>query len=473
MRTLLLFTAVVAVWLSFESRRAQNQETLVARIGEMGGQCQRVPREWIPHVMHRLLSESQGYFIETLSVEAMQAPTVTSFRSSPLSRGPRDTLFGPADIEELLRMPGMAEVRKLQLTGTSVTDDVVDELAALGDLQSVTFAQSAVTEEAIQGFEMSRPDCTVTYSATSNGPAQLMSFHREALSVTEDLTLFARAQRGDPEAITGLLRATDDNEDDYDIEKVQARIRASLERFRRSSPERADLSANELHMLLKEEANRGDVSALKMLDLFRYRTPFRPSSLLVMFLSVIDRKAMRVPCADTVRSGKSQARHLAVRLLGQNGEVDLLEEALADPVSTIRIEAVWGLSASGGNSAAWGITKACRDPDPKVREVAVRELPAVAGREALSVYLRALGDRNAEVRWQAVRALERYPDTQAVEPLIAALDDRNSMVRCAAARLLGVIADPHAIVPLETATEDEDSFVREVAKVALEKVAAK
>lgn len=450
LRTLLLFVTAVAVWLSYETRRAQDQEALVARVHAMGGQCQRTPREWIPLFMHGLLSESHGHFVAMVSIEAMQAPTRESMFRRPLSRGLRDQLFEPADIEELLSMSAMGEVRKLQLAGTSVTDDVVDELAALGRLESITFNFTAVTEEAVRKFEASRPDCTVVYSTKPNGPTILMAYHTQALLLTEDLTLFPHAQRGDPEAIKGLLTALDGDADDHES--------------------RGD--SRPIQTLLKE-ARRGDMSAIHKLASVRRRSGVDyPLNWLPPFLSQIGWESMQKPLADTLRHGGPEARLLAVQLLVSHGQVGLLREALDDPLSRVRTKAVLALSEIGSEAAARCLVDACRNTDPKVREVAVRELSSTVGLEGMSVYLEAVRDDHIDVRWQAVHALERHPDPQAVRPLIVALDDKSSLVRCAAAKALGKIADSDAVGPLEMASKDEDSFVREAAVEALAKFAA-
>ncbi len=471
LRTVLLFTAGVAVWLSFELRRAENQEALVGRVEAMGGGHQRLPREWVPRLMHGLLDESQGYYVDAIMLQAIQAPSRGKF-GLPVGPGQRELLHPPADIEELLRLPAMDEVRNLNLSGTSMTDEIVDELAALDDLKTVTFTFTAVTETGIQTFRASRPDCVVTYAAIGNGSSQLVFFHRQALSETRDLALFARAQRGEVEAIKGLLATCDHDEASYDIRKLQAKQRKQLEKFRRSIPAGAGLRPKELYDFLKEKAAGGDLSAFEILEAFRYRTRFSPSRFLQDFLGEIESETMRAPLADTLRSGEPEARFLAVKFLGDFGELELLEEALGDAVSAVRIEAVLGLSGIGGPEAARCIADACGDTDPRVRETAVRELSSVAGREQLPVYLAAAVDSDSEVRWQAVHALERYPCPEAVQPLLTALGDDSSLVRCAAARVLGKIGDPSAAEALETATKDEDSFVREAAEKALAKLDA-
>lgn len=470
-RTLLLLTAGVAVWLSFELRRAENQEALVARIEAMEGGHQRLPREWIPRLMHGLLDKSQGYYVDSITLQAIQAPSQGKF-GLPVGPGQREPLHTPADIEELLRLPGMDEVRNLTLSGTSMTDEILDELAAMDDLEAVTFTFTAVTEAGIQTFRASRPDCVVTYNPMGNGPSELVAFHREALSVTRDLALFARAQGGEAEAIKGLLATCNADEASYDFREFYVKREKQLEKFRSTIPGGTGLSQKELYDLLNERLDGGDLSTLGILKTFRYQGSFHVSRFLAEFLRGIESEAMRAPLADTLRSGGPEARCLAVGLLGNFGDLELLEEALGDAESTVRTAAVLELSGIGGPEAARCIARACGDTDRWVREVAVRELSSVGGREWLPMFLVAAVDSDSEVRWLAVHALERYPCPEAVQPLLTALGDDSSLVRCAAARVLGKIGDPSAAEALETATKDEDSFVREAAKWALAKVGA-
>lgn len=469
-RTLLLFTAVVAIWLSIESKRAEDQAALVACIDEMGGTCTRMPRKWIPAAVQRLLDENQGCFVDSVFLEAMQAPTRVGSLRAPLSFTKRETLFEPSEIEAFLQLPGMDGVHTLKLGGTSFTDDILDELSEVAGLQAVTFVGTAVTKKGIDGFQAMRPGCTVTYSIVTNGMGQLARAQREALWITPDLTLFPRAQRGDPNAIKALLATVDEGA--TSMEETIGRIQAQLERYRRSLPGRDRLTLGDIMKFLKEKADSGDLSAVRDLASFQYRAPFDTPQMLLVFLSRLDERMIRTPLADTLRDGNPEARFLAMKILALQGNVDLLKLALNDTVGKIRLEALLELVKLGGSSMAPLLVDASRDPDSKVREAALRELQNVAGPDGLAVYLDAMEDPDRDVRWQAVHALERYADAYAVQPLIAALDDENSLIRCSAARTLGRIADPIAAPALETATEDTDSFVRQAATTALAKVAA-
>jgi HEAT repeat protein len=417
LRTLLLFMALVAVLLSFEAKRAADQKALVARVEELGGTCVRRPREWIPKVAHGLLAESQRSTVDTISVHVIPAPT-----GGKHDRWRFDKLAEPSELQELLRLPAMVDVRTISLKGTSVTDKVLDELAALKEMETIELSNTAVTEQGAKELETSLPNCQVSYlmfvRILRDGTVETKEMHftyshTAARALADDLSVFVRADRGDPEAVRSLVTAAAEEEArDY-------------------------------------------------------------QEFLMAFLHRIDRRVVLPPVNDALRDGTQEERLLAVRILADRSAVDGLAVALHDSETSVRLEAVYSLADIGGEAAARHISDACRDTDSKVREAALRRLPAIAGPEVVPTYLAALKDSNADVRWQAIRAIEQAPDEHAVEPLIGLLADEKSTNRCSAARVLGKIADPRAMAALETAAaEDDDSFVREAAKVALAKIGA-
>lgn len=161
LRTLLLVTAVVAVLLSFEARRARDQRELAARLDALGGQYAREPRDWIPESARRLLSDDMSATIDGFSLEIMQ---VADGRNSLAEK-----LTEPAEIESLLAMPAMAHVWWIKFKGTPVTDGALDELAAL-NLEVLGLDGTAVTNEARLEWADAHPDCCVNYHPLRNGP---------------------------------------------------------------------------------------------------------------------------------------------------------------------------------------------------------------------------------------------------------------------------------------------------------------
>lgn len=400
LRTLLLFMALIAVLLSFEVRRARNQWELAARLDALGGTYDRETRAWIPELLRRIMSDDMSGTIVSFSVEVMQIPW-----------GAEIALAEPEEIEELLAMPAIASVRRIELKGSAVTDDVVDELAALKDLGMVTFQYTAVTENAGAELAETLPTAAVKYHPFLNGPRAVAERHRHVLPYTEDLELFPRAQRGEHEAIAELMRVV------------------------------------------------GKVSGQ------------RPA-FLMNFLARIDRNMALPPITESFRSGDSGTRQAAVELLGHHGEVDLLAQALRDPDTDVRLEAVFALAAVESEPARRLLIAAARNDRPEVRVAALRELSGTSGDEVMTCCLAALEDPHPDVRWQAIYTIGGDPDERAVGALVKSLLDENSLNRCAAAKALGKIADGRALGPLEAAAKDKDKYVREAAEDALAKIEA-
>ncbi len=469
LRTLLLVTTLVAVWLSLEARRARQQEDLVARIEELKGEYARAPRDYVPQIMHRLLNEGQGCFVESVSVSAFIAPMDVGIsysgsfqlRASSLKV---ETIHAPEEMEELLRIPAMAEVRKLVLSGTVITDDLLDELAALDDLESVTFQQTAVSEPAVARLRQLRPDCTIVYSATNNGHGLLEELHTEAFFLTDDLAVFPRALHGDRKSIDALMQTIDWDTDTY-LKNNRTVTRSLVKAARRLHPDLADLGDREL--LDRTVATGGwlltemrIVPAASRKDLL--------SNQLVNFFSRIDRNLMREPLQDALDHGSLEFRTVAVEVSAGWGDVDLLDAALSNSLEQIGVMAVARLSSIGDERAIASIRKACRNEHPSVREAALRELAVRTGNRFLDTYREAMADPDANVRWKAIHILRYYPDARSVPVLTKALKDENPMIRCSAATTLGKIADASTEPALVAATEDEDSFVRGAAEKALD-----
>ena len=480
LRTLLLVTTLVAVWLGLEARRARQQQALVARLEELEGEYARAPRDYVPQVMHRLLNDDQGCFVESVSVTAFIAPIDVGVsywggltpraRALPFgARGPDpEAIHAPEEMEELLRIPAMAEMRKLELCGTAMTDDLLDELAALDELKSVTFDLTAVTESAVATLRQLRPDCTVVYLAKSNGPRLVEGLHHKAFFMTDDLAVFPRALSGDRKSIDALMQTVDWDTDTY-LKSNPAVTRSLVERARRLWPHRVELGDRELldwsatHFLQRRNA-----APIEMQFLSSASRKGLFSDELVRFFGRIDRDLMREPLRDALDHGSLELRTVAVRVSAGWGDVDLLDAALNDPVVQIRIQALASLSSIRDERAVASIHGACHNEHPSVRKAALRDLAARTGSRFLDTYLEAMADSDSDVRWQAAYILWQYPDARSVPVLAKALEDENPLVRCSAATTLGKIADPSTEHALAAATEDEDSFVRGAAEKALE-----
>lgn len=172
LRTLLIFVALVAMLLSLEAKRAADQSALIARLEEMGGRCQLQPRRGLPLFLARWLNQNQILYVHSVTLTVVHAPSYI---------WGHEKIVDSAEVEELLRMPAMRKVGELKLRGTSVTDDILDELTAMKELKAIVFQHTTVTEDTVRELEAALPDCAVEYSREINGPHELNTLHRAFL----------------------------------------------------------------------------------------------------------------------------------------------------------------------------------------------------------------------------------------------------------------------------------------------------
>ncbi len=175
LRTLLIFVALVSVLLSFEAKRAADQAALIARVEELGGRCQLQPRRWMRPFLARWLNRNQTWYVYSITLTVVHAPSYI---------WGREKVVDAAEVEELLGMSAMTRVGRLELRGTSVTDDILDELTAMKDLKAIVFHHTTVTEDTVQELAEALPDCAIEYSRNINGPHELNTLHR-AILMTE------------------------------------------------------------------------------------------------------------------------------------------------------------------------------------------------------------------------------------------------------------------------------------------------
>ncbi|HXK61075.1 MAG TPA: HEAT repeat domain-containing protein, partial [Acidobacteriota bacterium] len=159
---------------------------------------------------------------------------------------------------------------------------------------------------------------------------------------------------------------------------------------------------------------------------------------------------------------------VALKKLGAREHVGVLEPALTDEESSVRVAAALGLEklntartpglllntlvrdgrymmkeavlrvfASLKDHALPDIRKGLESPHQPVREVCVRALSANGFDNALSFLLKAAKDPDYRVRYYALSGLGLTPDPKATQALIEALDDETSTVQLWAARKLG------------------------------------
>ncbi len=303
----------------------------------------------------------------------------------------------------------MTQVRSLQLIGTAVSDELIDDLSALPKLEFIFFHMTAVSEGGVERLKQALPECHVIYGSGGNGPSAVTLMHRDQIRLTDDLAVFRRAEDDEIEAVETLMRLAGEHDRDAATAAV-----ASLSRIE-------------------------------------------------------DPKAMAI-FNEGLDSANPRLRRAVVEALGLRHDLGQLAKAIKDPDVDVRLEAVYGIAMLGGSRTVEPLRRALQDESPEVRRASVTALRRINDPAVVDLLIATVKDADTNVRWLAIHGLRSFQDARAVEVLIGALKDEQSIVRSAAAATLGEIPDSRALEPLKAAAEDEDSFVRKHAGAALQEL---
>ena len=157
--------------------------------------------------------------------------------------------------------------------------------------------------------------------------------------------------------------------------------------------------------------------------------------------------------------------------LGDEGAVQLVTSALANPDFRVRREALMSLAKLGGEDSGQLIMASLEDPDATVRAAAAEAAGTLRLERALRPILALLedtglsGDEKAAVQVQALKGLGALGDpgaVQAIEKRAVGSRFRKppTEVRVAAYEALRAIGTPHARELIEKAKDDKDPVVR-------------
>lgn len=104
-------------------------------------------------------------------------------------------------------------------------------------------------------------------------------------------------------------------------------------------------------------------------------------------------------------------------------DLDLIDLAIHDPVTTIRRQAVVLLSYIGGSRVLPYLFKAMNDSSAIIRRTAGDTLSDIGDPKAIPVMCKAIFDKNKLVRWRAARFLYEVGDDTAIPALQEAIHD--------------------------------------------------
>ena len=156
------------------------------------------------------------------------------------------------------------------------------------------------------------------------------------------------------------------------------------------------------------------------------------------------------PLIELLRHDDQDVQALAIRTLGQLGDVTAVEPLIA----TLKHGSVPMRRASAEALAKLGVTRATEalvmslgDPDPEVRQISAGLL-ARSGPRVVQLLIDALTVDDPDHRREVARVLAALRDVRSVMPLIEATQDPDQEVRWAAADALIAIGDRRAIEAL-------------------------
>jgi HEAT repeat protein len=140
--------------------------------------------------------------------------------------------------------------------------------------------------------------------------------------------------------------------------------------------------------------------------------------------------------------------------------VERLVQALSDPDSDVRWEALSQLRDRLEPSLFGPLIKAVRDPDNSVRQLAVGALADMKTPRAKVALMRLAVDPDADVRYEAVSGLREILDPTMTHVMVRAAADRDGYVRRMALGCLAELKAPDAKELLLSALGDEDADTR-------------
>jgi HEAT repeat protein len=190
-----------------------------------------------------------------------------------------------------------------------------------------------------------------------------------------------------------------------------------------------------------------------------------------------DRTVMRALRAAWALAADEDEKLSVVAAAQRAGEAGVLEQAVADGSPVVRVRALEGMGAAGGDLRA-AVERALADGDARVRRAALRALAdagdKVARADAVDLLETALGDSDVQAEALLLYARLEYP-TRALARLEAALaapSERDRAMAARAASALVLRGVPGARALLQASLADPARDVRAAALEALAEVEA-
>ena len=174
--------------------------------------------------------------------------------------------------------------------------------------------------------------------------------------------------------------------------------------------------------------------------------------------------SIRVLVAQSAREPSPLVRKECIKsltALDDKKTLPTLQRALSDPVSSVRLAALWGVYRLAGADSASAIASMLSDGDEEVRRRAASCLGWLGSKEFVGALLPLLADAGVSVRRAAAEAVAGLRSPRAIPPLIECLRDPDDSIRKAA---LGSLESITGKRMSESSPADEDSRERLIAR---------
>lgn len=397
LRWLLILPVAVGVILSLEQRRAYQQREVEKQLTAINGRYVKTHRPYVPVKICDMLPDEYGQTITEVTFGGMAAPTKPGLPMwilmTPRIQMEQFDIRSKQTLTRIARLPAMRKVQSFRLVGTSVDDELATSIAQLPNCDSVKVYWTAVTENE---YYPKLPAAAKRVNGrwrsgfqpgVENGAEALKFAHRDALDITNDIQLFARAFEEDPQAIGKLLNLSP---------PMQPR-----------HPQASDWII---------------VSTLSHLT--------SPESIAIV------RRALKHP--------NPNVRHVAIQVLAHCRDAAGLIEGLNDDHTSVRTAAIHGAKLLPTDTERFdrlveSMTERLNETDPAVRWTVMNWLADTGDKRCFDAFVDGLSDHDSAIRSAAARGMGILGDSRAKPHLEKAISDPDTFVRRHAKKSLEVL----------------------------------
>lgn len=393
LRFILVLILLAAVACVPQTHRAMKQRELAIAVARLGGTISMEQRDSVPKFIRPYINQAYGKTITEIELRAHVAPIFSGWYAPAVLR---------EELQELLTLSAMKQVKVLDLYGTAFDDDFVRQVKeTLPNIKVVLLMDTAVNNNPFQTQQPSNKSFQTAFGLPTeqqNGDDVVKRLHSHQLKITSDLPLFTKAIKGHLESINSLIDCARNSSGD----NLKSDMQPVLESVALADGDEATLA--------------------------------------------VRKKA---------KHENAKIRMLAVMIAAVRGDAEALQPALGDVDKRVRHTAINELrrvpeeairECDGMLAAVTGFYQ--NEDDHRVRWLAIDQTVAFQ-HEGKDLLLSALKDESSFVRAAAARSLGIVGDSSVLDELRVAQSDNDSFVR------------KHATSSIQAIEQNRVSAVRE------------